>query len=480
MIRIVPRSSSVDAIIIRSGCYGALAGIIIIGTLLCHLMYHYIKLSNNKNMNKTPFVLAFIYFICGILTCILEAFINTNDLLPQLTDEFPPHRCLIGVGLSKIIFIFAVIILYISFLRRIHSIFDGAAFQYKPYVYRSLYIAIPTIPIIFCVIMTIHLGITHPELLLHSYDNGSHTIYYCDYGYETELLLVPVIVSSLGVTYYFVINTILLIMFVKGLWSLNKSMIEIFVNEHVNSPIERQPTTINFIISKFKATNQQMCRDIQSILEVHSLIQKQIILAIIALISSMFLWISIGIYDFLVIHEVVFDFIINSICIWLMFASSQRYWKLCTKYGFCYCCYRKTQLVRKQIKRESGSKDEEVEKPKNDKVVDTPKKKELVPANSNFEEQDQRNEDGDDVQQNADKKVVELVPNVDKKFVSEFEEFWKSMQQMSVSLWNSEQAEEIIIKQKVATDRSQSELVLSTNDKIIDDITLVQFQSSPL
>merc|ERR1719461_238255 len=87
----------------------------------------------------------------------------------------------------------------------------------------------------------------------------------------------------------------------------------------------------------------------ESILEVHSLIQKQIILVIIALVSSMCLWIFIGVYDFLVIHEVVFDFIINSFCIWLMFAASTPYWNFCTNYGFCCCCHRKTKFVHKRI-----------------------------------------------------------------------------------------------------------------------------------
>ena len=88
---------------------------------------------------------------------------------------------------------------------------------------------------------------------------------------------------------------------------------------------------------------------IYRIIILHKLAKKQAILASIAILSSFSYWI-ISIIDSIISLQAPYDILINSVCVWLMFGCSHKYWKFCTKYCCCFLCYNKLNKIVKMEK----------------------------------------------------------------------------------------------------------------------------------
>ena len=56
-------------------------------------------------------------------------------------------------------------------------------------------------------------------------------------------------------------------------------------------------------------------------------------------LSSTLYWIISGLIYDVWATQIVWDVVINSFCVWLMFSSSNKYWIISTKYCCCYVCY---------------------------------------------------------------------------------------------------------------------------------------------
>ena len=83
---------------------------------------------------------------------------------------------------------------------------------------------------------------------------------------------------------------------------------------------------------------------VQRIADLHNLIKKQTILVCIALCSDL---LYIGIIFFEPIEWLTgWFYCVNVICIWLMLVTSKKYWIICKLYGFCHCCYRKSNQLK--------------------------------------------------------------------------------------------------------------------------------------
>merc|ERR1712217_595832 len=83
------------------------------------------------------------------------------------------------------------------------------------------------------------------------------------------------------------------------------------------------------------------------ILTLYGLIKKQTILVAISAASSVVLW-ALIIVDDMNSSLVHWDLIVNALCIWLMLASSNSYWKCCTK-TLLWPWYRKEHAAEKNL-----------------------------------------------------------------------------------------------------------------------------------
>merc|ERR1719242_419062 len=83
------------------------------------------------------------------------------------------------------------------------------------------------------------------------------------------------------------------------------------------------------------------------ILTLYGLIKKQTILVAISAASSVVLW-ALIIVDDMNSSLVHWDLIVNAMCIWLMLASSNSYWKCCTK-TLLWPWYRKEHAAEKNL-----------------------------------------------------------------------------------------------------------------------------------
>ena len=160
------------------------------------------------------------------------------------------------------------------------------------------------------------------------------------------------------------INIGLLFMFVRGLWILNRQMMQTFMHDHQQNSNNPTPTTsqceistatstpiprvsMNIVLDEWgkqkTITRNQTKGEIERMICLHNLIKKQTILVFIANVSTMTLWIAaVALKRPSILWETGWDNIVNSICVWMMLTESSKYWMLCQKYGLCWCCYRMT------------------------------------------------------------------------------------------------------------------------------------------
>ena len=68
------------------------------------------------------------------------------------------------------------------------------------------------------------------------------------------------------------------------------------------------------------------------------MMKKQTILVCIAVGSTCTVWLTAMFYEYF-IYLCGWDFIVNAICVWMMFDAGDKYWELCRKRGVCRLCY---------------------------------------------------------------------------------------------------------------------------------------------
>ena len=77
---------------------------------------------------------------------------------------------------------------------------------------------------------------------------------------------------------------------------------------------------------------------LQRVIRMHNLIKKQTILVVIAIISSLLIWLL-----YICVNKVwlftSWDVLLNTICIWFMFSFTKKYWNFAKRYCCCKICY---------------------------------------------------------------------------------------------------------------------------------------------
>ena len=368
--------------------------------------FHY-EAVNKRNRQKIISCLTIAYLISSLITCLMYSFVRSNLLTRTNYYSFSIYRCSVGYFISISMFSISQTFMYCLFIFRIQIIFNETVYQYKPYYYTILY-----------ALNICHIIIVHIALIIFAIYNNQHQSYILYYShYDDKLAFCSldftknqnimssnpsiVVLFIFTLIIQFVIAFSLLWMFIKGLRDLNSSLLEQYINDHLdmnsndmenlndtilNKTVQhrhdytssssltidlsqmsenkeetrsRSSTSLEMVMRRkselSKSGTNGYCIDndhgLQRVIRMHTLIKKQTILVVIAIFSALLTWIL-----YLFIHKIwllaAWDIILNSICIWLMFSFTKKYWKFAKRYCFCKICYlhdRIDQLLQSQI-----------------------------------------------------------------------------------------------------------------------------------
>ena len=365
-------SSTSEIIIIISGSIGYICSIFVSIALVLHVIFQICRVAKSSIdestvKNKSGYILITIYLFTTIMIGLIYCFVRSNMFTGLNVSQFNQSRCLSGVILGYIFGGSNYMLLNIIFLHRVYLSFKGSAFAYRTCTYRVLFICI--IFIVFPLIIII-ISASGDDTFTFYYDPNT-LIGFCASGNITDtsvnFVSITVVIAAIMQP---LISIALLFMFVKGLWILNKQMMETFLQDRIEMDISKSTTpqnspslspstsdlnsnsnvSMDIVLDQWgkqrTIARDQMRPEIERMVRLHNLIKKQTILVFIANVSTMSIWIGAVIYGSgSFFWETGWDNIVNSICVWMMLTESKRYWNFCRKYGLCWCCYRKTNKV---------------------------------------------------------------------------------------------------------------------------------------
>ena len=378
----ISQSPPFGSIVFWFGCIGNITAVIITFALFCQLSVSYvkrfIKSPSDKDpkpyptptKSKIPYILVMIYLTTTFIQSVIFSSLATN-IITSRNLNFSHIRCLSGFMGTVICLGINMLLLSIIFLHRVYVIFNNSAFEYATCTYRVLFALILTIPTI-CITITCISIVSISASFIVYYDEDSK-LAWCT-GNENILRRIASMSVALWQT---VSNLVLLSLFVKGLWRLNKQLMAHFMKEHDANSIELPPlnpshkavTSSSAVLdendlgtprsrpNKVSAGNvlsswgrqstvdrKQLKPEVERIMTLHNLIKKQAILVFVATVTTLTFWIAAGINQ-LFLLQFGWDIIVNAICVWMMLDTSKVYWNLCKKYGICICCYLKENRV---------------------------------------------------------------------------------------------------------------------------------------
>ena len=243
-------------------------------------------------------------------------------------------------------------------------VFNESVYAYPAYVYKALYVTTILVCLFgssYSIIQATATGIEWKVIY-----TPSNTFNYCridnEGTYQEKVFRLPLIAVCFVVN--FVINIILLYMFNRGLWLLNKEIMIGMMHDAIQPQMEMTTPSeecsqdanikikgssarnLQVIVEKYKknqGTNKYTDHSAKRVIQMYNVMKKQTILTCIAIVSTSiyFIWTAIT-QD--ASWETGWDLSINLICSWLMLSSSSMYWDWCKNKGLCRCCYFNTRL----------------------------------------------------------------------------------------------------------------------------------------
>ena len=249
------------------------------------------------------------------------------------------HQCRIGWAIYFVSYFLMGYILSLIWLYRVKVIFAGSAFEYPSWIYKFFHVLMILIIILYFVCFAILFYRDHWIL----YNDERTYLYFCNF----DIIQQHAYFRAFFLFSYVPISAILLYLFVRGLWLLDKEMISRFAMDHVKDRSTSQ-VSLDVVLDKYseqqctlpKNGNKPVCTTAASIVELHSLIKKATILVCVAMSSATIhhIWVAI---DEFATQLFGIDVVINVLCVWFMCASSVKFWNCCKKHGLCMICYRK-------------------------------------------------------------------------------------------------------------------------------------------
>ena len=362
-------TSQFEISLLWSACFGSVLAMIITTILFCQLLISSAKTFRSKkhhqselsNKSKVPYILVMIYLISSFLLCALFALLTTN--ITTFNIQFTYSRCSSSILLTSIFHGAKFITLSLIFLHRIYIIFKNSPFEYKPWIYHSFLILIILTPLI----LNIPVYFSSKSFSFTVQYDSSSNLALCTPDSLERAPIARVIGGIIGIILQLLVSVGLLLLFIRGLWLLNKQMIKYYLNNSQFNIAQLQPNT-NKDETKISTTSQETCsvvttrdvldkwrkqksiikkqseQEVQNIVMLHNLIKKQTILVCVASVSTIIIWVRFAV-NFFVGILMCWDEIVNVICVWLMLDTSKKYWNICKKHGICMCCYWKTNRL---------------------------------------------------------------------------------------------------------------------------------------
>ena len=317
--------------------------------LLFQLLYAYCKKfkskTNDGSKSKVPYIMVIMYLLVSLIACTGYAFVFTS-----FSTNITRLRCQLAWIMIYIFSAIAFTILDLIFLHRIYVIFKDSAYEYKSWLYKSLFVLIMFGPMLTATPIFVSV-IIWPDTLSIQYDPATN-LTVCSATNGEQLSPTRLSVGLTVIVIQTSILVALLFMFIRGLWSLNKQLMKHFLDDHVrgnsNEFPAQTPDTTEMVTSTSSVLDnwgkqrtvarEQLRPEVQRIMTLHNLIKKQTILVCISAVSTCVLS-GTAIIDISAGMGLGWDVVINSMCIWMMLDTSKKYWTMCKNYGVCFCCY---------------------------------------------------------------------------------------------------------------------------------------------
>ena len=344
------QTTSVQRQIFYSSLIGFISGLTAMIMVLIHVSKHYYALfcKQKSNQNKNIYILVLLLCILSVIIISIFCFIRSNFFTGIGPSEFTHDQCVIGYTSYYIFYYSCGATFYMAFIYKIQLTFKNSVYRYKPCTYKTVY-----------GLIIINWLLSLVQVLLRGLKYNSYKVIYTD----IEGLTVCSSHGSLGILFTVIsyginilIQGILLYMFSRGLWALNKKMLQMYMEEQVAkqiaTPTSVSSENIKTVVDKCKSDidrdrgNSKDANSISIIVELYNLIKKQAILCCIAVVSTTLMGVVSAFVEETFIFEVGWDALVNIICLWLMLSTSKKYWKCCKDYGLCKCCYLMTGNLR--------------------------------------------------------------------------------------------------------------------------------------
>ena len=347
------------------GYIGNIACLLVSFILLFHVLYYHNQISiKNRHVQdgkKKIYRMIAVYLVSIIIFVLLVSCVSSNAFTGISKDQFSILQCTIAHASIPIAFAVPYVLLYTILLVRIKFIFKDSIYGYKPWVFRVYYSGIA---VQFCLLTSIHVYYSIKATQWGVYYQDDFYKAACFFHLDPEMAKVKAVRWIISIATHFVINLGLLYLFLKGLWSINRIRITQFMEEnqqHIEMESKTNSSTdialgsrtgdnvaIGSVLEQYKSQSDlkkaSSNGSVKRIVKLHNLMKKQTILTVIANGSTILCWIFVVVQP-LTLYVTAYDFMLNAICMWLTMPSSNKYWLCCTKYGLCYCCYRKVSNI---------------------------------------------------------------------------------------------------------------------------------------
>eukprot|EP01083_Nonionella_stella_P066858 176423_1 len=379
---------------------------IIVVSQISHYVYTmaFKSVENANSINKYTHCLAILYFVSNILTLLCLAFIRGNIWTNISVHKYTKTQCEIGFYGTYTFLLINKTFVWILFLSRIKILFQHSMYQYSS---TTLHALMGFIVFTFIGELVFLYAVEATQWVLHYNENG---IVYCKRNDDYH----PVII--VGKAYVVISDNIFcfifIYMFVSKLKLLAKQLVVQYVTQHplkylekaqslsqtkdskhnaksksmnlpyVPSKVLNAPSSVEHnemtsrrdvhnltvdqldVISKDAFTMQVIAsnyddalsygerNEIHDILQLQQLMMKQTILVSVTMGSSLIFLIISGLMPGSLQH-IWIDIVLNTVCVWLMFACASAYWDKLVSICCCCCCYTKLSrsppLKQKQV-----------------------------------------------------------------------------------------------------------------------------------
>lgn len=271
---------SEQAVYYYVSAYSSIVALILISLCCINIGYHYYRIFHSKGkerQSKLNYVLYFVMCGLGLFISIQYGFVRTNRISNQPASSISIVQCSFGFYSSFAAIVLVSAVKYALMIHRVREAFKGSSFEYSNRTYWAL--NIPLIIIVCGPLVVLPLTASDTRFVFEYIPSDGEELVYCAatsidgtyhfrHSFKAIVDLIATVIFVVGVVIY---DFILLYMFTKNLWILQKELVEHHVMEHTKSILTisqnehspdfelRQRSTLGPLPSDIQVT--QMVRD---------------------------------------------------------------------------------------------------------------------------------------------------------------------------------------------------------------------------